>query len=107
MFGVGVISTIVGSTREEVQRLSAERNSYASIEGVLLSLGQSFNDYDFSQHDLDAPFPAVKEEWVGSSQGNVKTVLAAGEPDKRTLRGTADGGSVGEGKSGDIREDNW
>src|SRR3546814_15401115 len=49
----------------------------------------SFNDYDFSQHDLDAPFPAVKEEWLSSSQGNVKTVLAAVEQDKLTLRETA------------------
>ncbi|BAI94965.1 monooxygenase [Sphingobium sp. TA15] len=89
LFVFGGISTIVGSTREEVQRLSAERNSYASIEGALLSLGQSFNDYDFSQHDLDAPFPAVKEEWLSSSQGNVKTVLAAVEQDKLTLRETA------------------
>src|SRR3546814_3908706 len=68
LFVFGGISTIVGSTREEVQRLSAERNSYASIEGALLSLGQSFNDYDFSQHDLDAPLPAVKEEWLSRSK---------------------------------------
>src|SRR3546814_5396470 len=51
LFVFGGISTIVGSTREEVQRLSAERNSYASIEGALLSLGQSFNDYDFRSEE--------------------------------------------------------
>lgn len=28
-----------------------------SIEDALVALGRPFNDYDFSQHDLDAPFP--------------------------------------------------
>ncbi|MGK2911090.1 MAG: NtaA/DmoA family FMN-dependent monooxygenase [Sphingobium sp.] len=89
LFVFGGVSTIVGSTKEEVQRLSAERNSYTSIEGALLSLGQSFNDYDFSRHDLDAPFPETREEWLSSSQGNVKSILAAVAQDGPTLRETA------------------
>lgn len=89
LFVFSGITTIVGENSEEVQRLSEERNSYTSIEGALLSLGQCFNDYDFSQHDLDAPFPSPKPEWLESSQGNLRNVLAGVAEDNLTLRETA------------------
>ncbi|KXU32684.1 monooxygenase [Sphingobium sp. 22B] len=89
LFVFAGISTLVGATEDEVRRLNEERNSYNSIENALSSLGQSFNDYDFSQHPLDAPFPAVKEEWLNSSMGNVLEVIKAVQEENLTLRETA------------------
>lgn len=89
LFVFAGVRTIVGKDAHDVERLREEHNRYTSIEGALSSLGQSFNDYDFSQHDLDAPFPDVKPEWLNSSQGNVKNVLAAVERDNLTLREAA------------------
>ncbi|UXC91582.1 LLM class flavin-dependent oxidoreductase [Sphingobium sp. RSMS] len=89
LYVFGAISAQVASTREELDRLVEERNRYNSIENALSSLGQSFNDYDFSRHDLDAPFPAVTEEWLNSSQGAVTRIVSAAVEEGLTLRQTA------------------
>ena len=53
-------SPVVGSTDEEAGRLS--RDIYEAdndFDRKLGFLGRAFGAYDFSQHDLDAPFPDV------------------------------------------------
>jgi alkanesulfonate monooxygenase SsuD/methylene tetrahydromethanopterin reductase-like flavin-dependent oxidoreductase (luciferase family) len=53
-------SPVVGRTDEDAQRLS--RDIYEAdndFDRKLGFLGRAFGAYDFSQHDLDAPFPDV------------------------------------------------
>ncbi|WEK28646.1 MAG: LLM class flavin-dependent oxidoreductase [Candidatus Pseudomonas phytovorans] len=51
------IRPIVGRNSEEVEQRYQQAVDLVSIEDALVALGRPFNDYDFSQHDLDAPFP--------------------------------------------------
>ncbi|MBA1193642.1 LLM class flavin-dependent oxidoreductase [Pseudomonas entomophila] len=51
------IRPIVGRDEAEVERRYQQAVELVSIEDALVALGRPFNDYDFSQHDLDAPFP--------------------------------------------------
>ncbi|MFR0673365.1 LLM class flavin-dependent oxidoreductase [Enterobacterales bacterium AW_CKDN230030176-1A_HGKHYDSX7] len=51
------IRPIVGRDEAEVERRYQQAVDLVNIEDALVALGRPFNDYDFSQHDLDAPFP--------------------------------------------------
>lgn len=48
---------IVGSTMAEAEARYEEIANLVSIEDALNYLGRYFNDIDFTQYDLDAPFP--------------------------------------------------
>ena len=48
---------IVGSTMGEAEARYEEIANLVSIEDALNYLGRYFNDIDFTQYDLDAPFP--------------------------------------------------
>ena len=48
---------IVGSTMAEAEAKYEEIANLVSIEDALNYLGRYFNDIDFTQYDLDAPFP--------------------------------------------------
>ena len=48
---------IVGSTTAEAEAKYEEIANLVSIEDALNYLGRYFNDIDFTQYDLDAPFP--------------------------------------------------
>jgi FMN-dependent oxidoreductase (nitrilotriacetate monooxygenase family) len=48
---------IVGSTMAEAEARYEEIANLVSIEDALNYLGRYFNDLDFTQYDLDAPFP--------------------------------------------------
>jgi alkanesulfonate monooxygenase SsuD/methylene tetrahydromethanopterin reductase-like flavin-dependent oxidoreductase (luciferase family) len=52
-------------------------------------LGRSFNDYNFTQHELDAPFPQFGKEVLNSSQGAVLKVTQAARDEHLTLREVA------------------
>jgi alkanesulfonate monooxygenase SsuD/methylene tetrahydromethanopterin reductase-like flavin-dependent oxidoreductase (luciferase family) len=52
-------------------------------------LGRPFNDYDFSVHDLDAPFPDVAEHGANSNQSASLKILAAAQADNLSLRQVA------------------
>ncbi|MFP3409696.1 LLM class flavin-dependent oxidoreductase, partial [Pseudomonas sp. SIMBA_065] len=51
------IRPIIGRNAQEVEQRYQQAVNLVSIEDALVALGRPFNDYDFSQHDLDAPFP--------------------------------------------------
>ena len=85
-------SPVIGSTEEEAERLFKERQSLGSVEAALRMLGRSFNDYDFTQHDLDAPFPILEpleKAGLNSSQGAVLKVTQAARAERLTLREVA------------------
>jgi FMN-dependent oxidoreductase (nitrilotriacetate monooxygenase family) len=81
---------VVGRTPEEAEAKYQELINLVSIENALSALGRPFNDYDFSTHDLDGPFPleaAVHGE--NSNQSATLKVLAAARRDNLTLREVA------------------
>ena len=83
-------STVVGSTEVEAERLLKERQDLVSVEAALRMLGRSFNDYDFTQHDLDGPFPhSLEQAGLNSSQGAVLKVTQAARAEHLSLREVA------------------
>jgi FMN-dependent oxidoreductase (nitrilotriacetate monooxygenase family) len=70
------ISPIVGATDEEAEARYRELASLESLESGLGFLSRSFNDHDFRQYDLDAPFPDVEHIGLNSQQSATKRILA-------------------------------
>lgn len=52
-------------------------------------LGRPFNDYDFTQHDLDAPFPDVSAHGLNSNQSASLRITRAAREGNLTLRQVA------------------
>ncbi len=70
-------SPIVGSTPEEAEAKYLEIAGLVDIEQALNYMGRFFNDMDFSQYDLDAPFPELgdfgRNGWESSTDSIKKT----------------------------------
>jgi FMN-dependent oxidoreductase (nitrilotriacetate monooxygenase family) len=83
------VAPVVGGTEAEAEALWRERADLVSIEAALRMLGRGFNDYDFTRHELDAPFPALGSEGLNSSQGAVIKITRAAQEERLTLREVA------------------
>lgn len=83
------IRPVIGSTEEEVERKYQDFASLTSIENALSMLGRPFNDYDFLQHDLDAPFPDISAHGANSNQSTSNKVLKIARAENLTLRQVA------------------
>ena len=70
-------SPIVGRTSEEAEEKYLEIAGLVEIEQALNYMGRFFNDLDFTQYDLDAPFPELgdygRNGWESSTDGIKKT----------------------------------
>jgi FMN-dependent oxidoreductase (nitrilotriacetate monooxygenase family) len=80
---------VVGRTAEEAEAKYQELINLVSIDNALSMLGRPFNDYDFSAHDLDAPFPDVSEHGSNSNQSASLKILAAAKAENLSLRQVA------------------
>ncbi len=83
------IRPVVGQTPADAEAKYQELAHLVSIENALAMLGRPFNDYDFSQHDLDAPFPDVSEHGANSNQSASLKILRAAREEQLTLRQAA------------------
>ncbi len=70
-------SPIVGRTPEEAEEKYLEIAELVDIEQALNYMGRFFNDLDFTQYDLDAPFPEMgdygRNGWESSTDSIKKT----------------------------------
>ena len=89
LFILPALAPVIGSTEAESEALWHERANLVSIEAALRMLGRNFNDYDFTQHELDAPFPEFGKDVLNSSQGAVLKVTHAARDERLTLRDVA------------------
>jgi FMN-dependent oxidoreductase (nitrilotriacetate monooxygenase family) len=81
---------VVGSTEAEAERLYQELAGLVSIDNALSMLGRPFNDYDFSVHDLDAPFPEGAAIFgANSNQSAVQKIMLAVKAHDLSLRQVA------------------
>lgn len=84
------ISTVVAASDAEVDRLVRERADLSPIEGRVAQLSRFFDGYDFSAHELDAPFPELSlEKPLEGWQGRVTDIVKAARDGGLTLRETA------------------
>ena len=80
------IRPIVGRDEAEVERRYQQAVELVSIEDAIVALGRPFNDYDFSQHDLDAPFPYLGSLGDNSHKGTADQLKLLAREEQLTLR---------------------
>ncbi|HEX7854779.1 MAG TPA: LLM class flavin-dependent oxidoreductase [Sphingobium sp.] len=80
------IAPIIGETDVDAEAKYRELVSLESLETGLGFLSRSFNDHDFRQYDLDAPFPDVEHIGLNSQQSATKRILAEVHTEKLSLR---------------------
>ena len=80
------ISPIVGTSDEDAEARYRELVDLESLETGLGFLSRTFNDHDFRQYDLDAPFPDVEHIGRNSQQSASTRILAEVRAEKLTLR---------------------
>ncbi|MCR8656204.1 LLM class flavin-dependent oxidoreductase [Paenibacillus endoradicis] len=83
------ISPVVGVTQEEAERKYEDVVALVSAENALLYLGRYFEHHDFSQYDLDAPFPELGELGRNSFQSGTDRIKAKAKEHGLTLRQVA------------------
>jgi FMN-dependent oxidoreductase (nitrilotriacetate monooxygenase family) len=84
------IAPIIGDTDDEADALYRELAALESIDTGLGFLSRTFNDHDFRQYDLDAPFPDVGHIGLNSQQSGTLRILAEVRAENLTLRQVAE-----------------
>lgn len=84
-----VLSPITGDTEEEVQEKYKEIQNLVTTEEALAYLGRYFDHHDFSQYDLDAPFPELGEVGKNSFQSTTDEIKRRAKEENLTLREVA------------------
>jgi FMN-dependent oxidoreductase (nitrilotriacetate monooxygenase family) len=79
-------SAIVADTDEEAEALYQQLVDLESLETGFGFLSRTFNDHDFRQYDLDAPFPDVAHIGLNSQQSGTLRILKQVREEKLTLR---------------------
>jgi FMN-dependent oxidoreductase (nitrilotriacetate monooxygenase family) len=80
------IAPIVGDSDEDAERRYQELAGLETLETGFGSLARTFNDHDFHQYDLDAPFPDVAHIGLNSQQSGTLRILEQVRAENLTLR---------------------
>lgn len=89
LFVLPGLRPVIGSTEEEAERKYRDFIALTSIEDALLIMARGFNEHDFSQYDLDAPFPDVARFALNSNRSMADRVIRLAQEGNLTLRETA------------------
>ncbi len=60
-----------------------------TVEDAIVALGRPFNDHDFSQYPLDAPFPELGDLGANSQKGGSERIKQLARDEGLTLREVA------------------
>jgi FMN-dependent oxidoreductase (nitrilotriacetate monooxygenase family) len=83
------IRPIVGRDEAEVERRYQQAVELVSIEDAIVALGRPFNDHDFNQYPLDAPFPDLGDLGANSQKGGSDRIKQQAREQNLTLRQVA------------------
>ncbi|MFL7961342.1 LLM class flavin-dependent oxidoreductase [Pseudomonas kielensis] len=83
------IRPIVGRDATEVEDRYQQAVALVSIEDAIVALGRPFNDHDFSQYPLDAPFPELGDLGANSQKGGSDRIKQLARDEGLTLREVA------------------
>ena len=84
------ISPIIADTDAQAQAIQVQRQGRFDLAEALVQLGRPFNYYDFSQHDLDAPFPDLGERGANGYRSHAERIKRIAADEKLTLRQAAE-----------------
>ena len=80
------IAAIIGATDAEAEARYRELADLESLDTGFGFLSRTFNDHDFRQYDLDAPFPDVAHIGLNSQQSGSLRILEEVRAENLTLR---------------------
>ncbi|WP_122437933.1 LLM class flavin-dependent oxidoreductase [Pseudomonas viridiflava] len=83
------IRPIVGRDEAEVESRYRQAVKLVTIEDAIVALGRPFNDHDFSQYPLDAPFPDLGDLGSNSQKGGSDRIKQLARDEGLTLREVA------------------
>lgn len=83
------IQPIVGRTQEEAEEKYRAIRDLISIEDALAYLGRYFDHHDFTQYDLDAPFPELGDIGRNSFRSTTDRIKRIAKESNQTLREAA------------------
>jgi FMN-dependent oxidoreductase (nitrilotriacetate monooxygenase family) len=83
------IAPIIGGTDEEAERIYRELAALVTLEDAVVQLGRPFAYYDFSKHDLDAPFPDLGDIGANAYRSHSDRIKRIAKQEGLTLRQTA------------------
>ncbi|MFT4149035.1 MAG: LLM class flavin-dependent oxidoreductase [Paracoccaceae bacterium] len=83
------ISPIVAETREAAERKYRAIQNLLTIDEALAYLGRYFDHHDFSQYDLDKPFPELGEVGRNSFRSTTDRIKQTAREKGQTLREVA------------------
>jgi len=82
-------SVVIAETDEAAERKLAAQQEQFSLDKALVQLGRPFNYYDFSQHDLDAPFPDLGSRGENGYRSHAERIKRVAREEQLTLRQAA------------------
>jgi FMN-dependent oxidoreductase (nitrilotriacetate monooxygenase family) len=83
------ISPIVGATADEAEEKYQRIRDLISVDEALAFLGRFFDHHDFSQYDVDAPFPDLGDIGKNAFRSTTDRIKAVAKEKKQTLRDVA------------------
>jgi FMN-dependent oxidoreductase (nitrilotriacetate monooxygenase family) len=83
------IRPIVGRDDAEVESRYQQAVELVTIEDAIVALGRPFNDHDFTQYPLDAPFPDLGDLGSNSQKGGSDRIKQLAKDNGLTLREVA------------------
>jgi FMN-dependent oxidoreductase (nitrilotriacetate monooxygenase family) len=83
------LTPIIAETDEEALRLEQQLEGKLDLKKALVELGRPFNYHDFSQYELDAPFPDLDHVTLNSYKGHAERIRRIAAAEKLTLRQAA------------------
>lgn len=83
------IGPIVGRTQEEAEEKYRIIRDLITIEDALAYLGRFFDHHDFTQYDLDAPFPELGDIGKNAFQSTTDRIKRLAREKNQTLREAA------------------
>lgn len=83
------ISPIIAETEEEADRKYWEIANLVSIDKALAYLGRYFDHHDFTQYNVDAPFPELGEIGANSFKSHTDRIKKYAKEENLTLREVA------------------
>lgn len=83
------ISVIIAASDAEAQAIQTARDEKLDLKKALAQLGRPFNYHDFTQYDLDGPFPDLGDLGANGYRSHAERIKRIAREEKLTVRQAA------------------
>jgi len=83
------LTPIIAETDEQARAIEEEVEGKLDLRKALVQLGRPFNYHDFTQYDLDAPFPDLGQLSLNGYRGHAERITRVAKEEGLTLRQAA------------------